>query len=285
MRKQPGTVAEQFGGRAEGLMEIDVWSAARPTGPVRSPRARGAPAPRRARSPSAPHDGEPITANDPAGRASSPADRFGVRGSPGSLQPEQGTAGHEYGCTSSARLIGHFCDHCGPGSDPGRSIALGWCSRRSRRVTVPAWSGPARSGGMSRRVGKRSAREAVDEVHVSVRAWPWSAWRALRARVAFALRAAFVSMWVRTAMGRAIRDPGRPGVRPCCCVGRRRRSGVGRLGPRQLWFRDHTTWSSYQRTALTPCHEAASSTWSSYQRAALTPRHEAASPSWSAART
>ncbi|MFF1738422.1 DUF6207 family protein [Streptomyces mirabilis] len=41
---------------------------------------------------------------------------------------------------------------------------------------------------------------------------------------AFALRAAFVSMRVRTAVGRAIRDPGRPGVRPCCCVGRRRRS-------------------------------------------------------------
>ncbi|MFF8029035.1 DUF6207 family protein [Streptomyces sp. NPDC007896] len=47
---------------------------------------------------------------------------------------------------------------------------------------------------------------------------------------AFALRAACVSMRVRTAVGRAIRDPGRPGVRPCCCVGRRRRSGVGRLG-------------------------------------------------------
>ncbi|MET7979664.1 hypothetical protein ABZW44_43145 [Streptomyces mirabilis] len=48
------------------------------------------------------HDGEPVTANDPSGRASSPAERFGVRGSPGSLQPEQGTAGHAYGCTSPA---------------------------------------------------------------------------------------------------------------------------------------------------------------------------------------
>lgn len=167
---------------------------------------------------------------------------------------------------------------------PGRPIALGWCSGRSRRVAVPAWRGPARSGGVSRRVGKRSAREAVGGVHVSVRAWPWPVWRALRARVPSPLRAAFVTM---RADRRGARDPGSwpAGVRPCRCGGTRRRCGVGRPGPRQLWSRDHMTWSSYQRAALTPCHEAASSTWSSYQRAALTPRHEAASPPWSAVRT
>ncbi|MGW1503356.1 DUF6207 family protein [Streptomyces mirabilis] len=41
---------------------------------------------------------------------------------------------------------------------------------------------------------------------------------------AFALRATFVSMRVWTAVGHATRDPGRPGARPRCCVGRRRRS-------------------------------------------------------------
>ncbi|WP_443049314.1 hypothetical protein [Streptomyces sp. NBC_00316] len=81
-------------------------------------------------------------------------------------------------------------------------------------------------------------------------------------RSAFVLRAVVSPMRVRSAVGGAIRDPGRPGVRPCCCPGRCRRSGVGQSGPRQLWFRDHSTWSSYQRAALTPCHDAASASWS-----------------------
>ncbi|MFJ8009889.1 DUF6207 family protein [Streptomyces fagopyri] len=69
---------------------------------------------------------------------------------------------------------------------------------------------------------------------------------------AFALRAAFVAVrGVRTEVGRAVRDPGRPGLRPCCRPGGCRCCGVGGLGPRQLWFRDQATWSWYQRAALT----------------------------------
>src|SRR3954469_392608 len=69
---------------------------------------------------------------------------------------------------------------------------------------------------------------------------------------------------------------GRPAVQAAAAV-----PEWGGPGPRQLWLRDHATWSSYQRAAVTPCHDAASSTWSWYQRAAVTPRDEVASSTWS----